>query len=68
MSNKNLYLDVNECDNNPCDQLCTNTDGSYTCSCRAGFTKDANEKCQGYVDYLVFCFRILLQIPVSHSV
>ena len=30
-------LDVNECDDSPCDQLCTNTDGSYECSCGDGY-------------------------------
>ena len=35
-----IFLDVNECLNNPCDQnaLCTNTKGSFSCSCKEGFT------------------------------
>ena len=28
-------IDINECDNtpSPCEDVCTNTEGSYTCSC-----------------------------------
>ena len=26
-------LDTNECDNSPCDHNCTNTKGSYYCTC-----------------------------------
>ena len=44
-----LISDINECNNNPCDQVCTNTVGSYTCSCRTGFTLNANQKCQGKI-------------------
>ena len=34
-----FLLDVNECeteDSNNCDQICTNTEGGYECSCGAG--------------------------------
>ncbi|KAI6660245.1 Epidermal growth factor-like protein 7 [Oopsacas minuta] len=31
--------DVNECNSNPCQQKCENTDGSYSCSCHLGFYK-----------------------------
>ena len=35
-----IYLDINECTANTdgCDQVCTNTDGSFECSCNSGFT------------------------------
>ena len=30
-------IDVNECaENDTCEQLCTNTDGSYSCGCYLG--------------------------------
>ena len=37
--------DVDECDspNHPCGQICTNTIGSYNCSCRAGFEKNSED-------------------------
>ena len=38
--------DVNECVNNPCDQTCNNTVGSYICSCSDGFTSDGDQ-CNG---------------------
>ena len=41
--NANLYvLDINECTPNgglgPCQQNCTNTIGSFMCSCQSGYT------------------------------
>jgi hypothetical protein len=30
-------LDVNECINSPCDQVCVNSPGSYECRCNAGY-------------------------------
>ena len=34
--------DINECDHNNggCEQLCTNTNGSFQCSCYSGFSGD----------------------------
>ena len=34
--------DINECLQGLCDQNCTNTNGSYTCNCTAGFTLDSD--------------------------
>lgn len=37
-------LDINECASNggrgPCDQICTNTNGSFLCSCQLGYTQN----------------------------
>ncbi len=43
---------MNECDPNA---NCTNTDGSYSCSCRTGFTGDG-KYCNGMVHYLSLLF------------
>ncbi|KAI6658140.1 Tyrosine kinase receptor Cad96Ca [Oopsacas minuta] len=44
-------VDMDECSNsadNNCDQVCTNTNGSYTCSCNIGFTLDSDmSTCSG---------------------
>ena len=42
-------VDINECEGyNDCHQICTNTDGSYYCSCEMGFTLDTNGlSCKG---------------------
>ena len=42
--------DINECSSgiHRCDQDCTNTDGSYTCSCRVGYTLNTDRlRCDG---------------------
>ena len=41
--------DIDECSMfSPCEQECTNTDGSYQCSCTKGFIlKSDNSTCQG---------------------
>ena len=43
-------LDIDECRTNigNCSQLCTNTDGSYFCSCQSGYLLEANnQSCNG---------------------
>jgi len=39
---KNFHLDTNECltDNGGCDAqaICTNTPGSFSCSCKSGYS------------------------------
>ena len=43
-----LNADVDECENDVCDSnaLCTNTEGSYICSCNVGYTGDG-KTCTG---------------------
>ena len=35
-----VFSDINECseDSNNCEQICVDTEGSFTCDCIAGFT------------------------------
>ena len=45
-----LLLDVNECtmNNGGCEHICTNTLGSFECSCDSGFVLDDNNlSCNG---------------------
>ena len=45
-------VDINECEateNNLCDQICTNTMGSYTCSCRHGYVATSATACEGII-------------------
>ena len=59
-----MYLiDINECENsqdNLCAQMCTNTEGSYNCSCREGYERQGLTGCIG----LLYTFlHIVLLIP-----
>ena len=41
-------LDVDECSLNVCDQQCLNTEGSFSCSCEAGYTLNEDKvSCTG---------------------
>ena len=42
------FIDVNECavNNGGCDQVCTNTQGSYQCGCNPGYNKTGHQ-CHG---------------------
>lgn len=37
-------LDINECDRTPCDQTCTNIDGSFECNCVIGYRLQDNKR------------------------
>ena len=55
-SHNHNFLDINECEEGTsrCDQICTNTDGSYVCSCRSGYYLDAdNHTCSGQLMILL---------------
>ena len=46
----NFLIDINECRvrNGDCDHTCTNTLGSYYCSCKDGYKLAANQRdCEG---------------------
>lgn len=42
-----LFSDINECSTNPCGEntVCKDTVGSYTCTCKEGFTGDPLKSC-----------------------
>jgi len=37
-----FIADIDECKSNPCTQICTNTVGTYICSCNKGYTLQAD--------------------------
>ena len=49
-----FLIDLNECasNNGGCDQVCTNTHGSYQCSCNPGYTKSGH-RCGGKVNLTI---------------
>lgn len=49
--NFSMSVDIDECelDATLCDQVCENTEGSFFCTCFAGFERiEEDDKCQGY--------------------
>ena len=71
-----MVSELDECssDPSPCDEnaLCTNSDGSYSCTCKQGFTGDGT-LCEGaweFVKKLVLLIMIniyLFQYVVYHK-
>ena len=54
-----LFIDIDECMANTdgCEQGCTNTDGSFMCTCDSGFTLDSNARtCSGNCKPLIIMF------------
>ena len=60
-----VTVDLNECLERftGCEQLCNNTDGSYQCGCREGYTLNTDGMtCDGRPICLYTCFELLSQI------
>ena len=57
------FLDIDECsiNNEGCDQVCTNTNGSYMCSCNDGYMlNDDGLTCDGIIMHISNFFRLFL--------
>ncbi len=39
--------DINECLEDPCEQICTDLEGGYECSCREGYQLLSGGRCTG---------------------
>ena len=41
-----IFVDIDECagDIDDCDQICTNTNGSFQCSCNSGYSLSSDER------------------------
>ena len=43
-----VYIDINECNSDDCQQTCENTEGSYECQCKSGYELNDDQKtCDG---------------------
>ena len=41
-------IDIDECSSSPCGHMCTNTVGSFVCSCNDGYVLDSDQlSCNG---------------------
>lgn len=60
------HADINECDRfSPCDQVCTNTDGSFVCSCNSGYQlENVTQTCEGEY-FFVACVTLHPIISLS---
>ena len=47
---------------NVCDQVCTNTAGSYTCSCEPGYKLNADNQCIGEYMHVYLCVYTLERV------
>ena len=48
-----IFTDIGECSYGLCNQLCINSEGSYTCDCNTGYNLlSDNSTCEGIYRYL----------------
>ena len=60
MSKTFVYSDIDECatDNGGCTHKCTNTKGSYECSCKDGYElADDKKGCNGKNEHIQYMHR-----------
>ena len=68
-----VYSDIDECatDNGGCEQNCTNSKGSYECSCKDGYELDDDKKgCNGGNEHAylyVLCMYVLYKTLINYS-
>ena len=70
-----FYSDVDECNNGThnCFQICTNTNGSFTCGCKNGYQLDPDEvTCNGmykictYIQHTLYVYIIIITVTNMH--
>ena len=62
----NLFVDIDECSENSdnCSQNCSNTIGSYLCSCNDGFTLGSDQHtCNGINMCMYHSRMLILSLP-----
>ena len=60
-----LFVDIDECslDSDGCEQFCTNSIGSFICSCSTGYELDQDgRKCNGECNILKRTVKNLIQL------
>ena len=58
MYNHKSHIDIDDCINSDCEHNCTNTDGSYTCSCYNGYSLDSNGRnCSGITMCMIIIYN-----------
>jgi len=60
-------LDIDECDNSPCQHNCTNTPGSFLCTCVDGYRLTGNTFCEGKCHKVHCCAKIWWWHTVSNN-
>jgi len=63
-----VYLDIDECTSSPCEQICTNSEGSYECSCDAGYSLDNNLiSCNGEFKYIMMMYTCAIIYMATYT-
>ncbi len=52
---------------NICHQVCTNTEGSFTCGCEAGYVLDSDRASCSGTAYAIICYVLFGRIIYTHT-